>query len=150
MKTGRKFILCEQMASQIVMIETRLKKTILGDSAGVSKAANWIGGGSFVSCELAVCNARFAEEIAVAGTDAELASLLWKIVETGYASHRVWTKDLKSYEADFAALGTEEKRQVLFDLLDANMLYVNRADADDAESGLSDADKAFTKSFYGE
>ena len=62
----------------------------------------------------------------------------------------MWTKNLKSYEPEFAALGTEEKRKVLFELLDANMLYVNRADADDAESGLSDADKAFTRSFYGE
>ena len=30
------------------------------------------------------------------------------------------------------------------------MLYVNRSDIDDAESGLTDDDKAFTRSFYGE
>jgi adenine-specific DNA-methyltransferase len=150
LKLGRRFILCEQLDSQIGIIETRLAKTISGDTAGISKAAEWTGGGSFVSCELAVCNARFAEEIAAAGDDETLEALLWKIVGTGYASHRVWTKALKSYEADFAALGTEEKRQVLFELLDANMLYVNKSDIDDAESGLTDADKAFTRSFYGE
>lgn len=150
LKTGRRFILCEQMDDQIEIIENRLKKTIAGDAAGVSKIAGWSGGGSFVSCELAKCNAVFAEKIAKAADDAALTALLWKILDTGYASHRVWTKDVKEYEAEFAALPTEEKRKVLFDLLDANMLYVNRSDADDAESGLSDADKAFTRSFYGE
>lgn len=150
MKTGRRFILCEQLDSQIEIIETRLAKTIAGDTAGISKAAGWTGGGSFVSCELASCNASFAAEIAAAADDAALKALLGKIVDTGYASHRVWTKDLKSYKADFDALGTEEKRQVLFELLDANMLYVARADMEDAESGLTDADKAFTRSFYGE
>lgn len=150
LKSGRRFILCEQMDDQIEIIENRLKKTIAGDAAGVSKTVGWKGGGLFVSCELAKCNAVFAEEIARAADDAALTALLWKILDTGYASHRVWTKDVKEYETDFAALPTEEKRKVLFDLLDANMLYVNRSDADDAESGLSDADKAFTRSFYGE
>ena len=150
MKTGRRFILCEQLDSQIEIIENRLAKTIAGDTAGVSKAVGWTGGGSFVSCELASCNATFLPEIRDAKDDAALTALLWNIVETGYVSHRVWEKDLKAYEAEFAALGTEEKRAVLFELLDANMLYVNRADADDTESGLSDADKAFTRSFYGE
>lgn len=150
LKTGRRFILCEQMDDQIKIIENRLKKTIAGDAAGVSKIAGWSGGGSFVSCELAKCNAVFAEEIPKAADDAALTALLWKILDTGYASHRVWTKGVKEYEADFAALPTDEKRKVLFDLLDANMLYVNRSDAADAESGLSDADKAFTRSFYGE
>ncbi len=149
-KLRRRYIVCEQMVSQTEIIETRLKKTIAGDAAGVSKIAGWSGGGSFVSCELAKCNAVFAEEIARAADDAALTALLWKILDTGYASHRVWTKDVKEYETDFAALPTEEKRKVLFDLLDANMLYVNRSDVDDAESGLSDADKAFTRSFYGE
>jgi len=150
LKTGRRFILCEQMDDQIEIIENRLKKTIAGDAAGVSKIAGWTGGGSFVSCELAKCNAVFVEEIAKAADDAALTALLWKILDTGYASHRVWTAEVKDYGPEFAALPTEEKRKVLFDLLDANMLYVNRSDADDAESGLSDADKAFTRSLYGE
>ena len=128
----------------------RLENVINGDKTGVSKVVGWTGGGSFVSCELSKCNAVFAEEIAKAADDAALTALLWKILDTGYASHRVWTAEVKDYGPEFAALPTEEKRKVLFDLLDANMLYVNRSDADDAESGLSDADKAFTRSFYGE
>lgn len=150
MKMQRQFIVCEQLDKHLDIMERRLAKVIQGEQSGISRRNGWSGGGSFVSCELAKCNAVFAEEIAKAADDAALTALLWKILDTGYASHRVWTKDVKEYETDFAALPTEEKRKVLFDLLDANMLYVNRSDADDAESGLSDADKAFTRSFYGE
>ena len=150
-KLNRRYIICEQMEDQYAIELERLSKIVQGaDPGSLAAELHWAGGGSFVSCELASCNAAFLPEIRDAKDDAALTALLGKIVETGYVSHRVWTKDLNTYEAEFAALGTEEKRQVLFELLDANMLYVNRADADDAESGLSDADKAFTRSFYGE
>jgi len=36
------------------------------------------------------------------------------------------------------------------ELLDQNLLYVNYCDIDDEEYKISDEDKAFTKSFYGE
>lgn len=150
LKMKRRFIVCEQLDKHIDIMERRLVKVIQGERSGISRHNGWAGGGSFVSCELAACNGRFAEEIGAAEDDGALTGLLWKIVGTGYASHRAWTKDLKRYEEEFKALGVEEKRQVLFELLDANMLYVARADAEDAESGLTDADKAFTRSFYGE
>lgn len=137
---SRRFILVEQM--DYAETET------LARNIAVMKAVG--NPAPIVFCELAKCNAVFAEEIARAADDAALTALLWKILDTGYASHRVWTADVKEYGPEFAALPMEEKRKVLFDLLDANMLYVNRSDADDAESGLSDADKAFTRSFYGE
>lgn len=150
-KLNRRYVLCEQMEGQYEIELKRLSTIVKGaDPGSLASELNWQGGGAFVSCELAKCNAVFAEEIAKAADDAALTALLWKILDTGYASHRVWTADVKEYEPEFEALPTEEKRKVLFDLLDANMLYVNRSDADDAESGLSDADKAFTRSFYGE
>jgi adenine-specific DNA-methyltransferase len=34
------------------------------------------------------------------------------------------------------------------ELLDKNQLYVNYCDIDDEDYNISDADKAFTKSFY--
>jgi adenine-specific DNA-methyltransferase len=36
------------------------------------------------------------------------------------------------------------------ELLDKNLLYVNYCDIDDEEYAISDEDKAFTRSFYGE
>ena len=150
-KLKRHYIMCEQMVGQYEIELNRLSKVVEGNDPGtLANELNWTGGGSFVSCELASCNAAFLPQIAKAKDDATLTALLWKVVETGYISHRVWKEDLKTYEAEFAALETEEKRKVLFELLDTNMLYVNRSDMDDAESGLTDDDKAFTRSFYGE
>ncbi len=150
-KLKRRYVMCEQISGQYEIELQRLSRVAKGSDPGtLANELHWTGGGAFVSCELASCNARFAAKIAEAADDAALTALLGQIVDTGYVSHRVWAKDLKSYEADFEALGTEEKRQVLFELLDANMLYVARADMEDAESGLTDADKAFTRSFYGE
>ncbi len=63
---------------------------------------------------------------------------------------RLLLGDAKAKKRFFAEVGTEEKRKVLFELLDANMLYVARSEMDDAEAGLPEADKAFTRSFYGE
>lgn len=36
------------------------------------------------------------------------------------------------------------------EILDKNLLYVNYCDIDDEEFGISDKDKAFTRSFYRE
>lgn len=43
-----------------------------------------------------------------------------------------------------------QQKQFLMEILDKNLLYVNACDLDDAEFAVSDADKRFTRSFYGE
>lgn len=52
MKTGRRFILCEQLDRHLDIIRRRLEKVMAGEQSGISKANNWRGGGSYVSCEL--------------------------------------------------------------------------------------------------
>ena len=47
-------------------------------------------------------------------------------------------------------LSPEEKKRFLMEILDKNMLYVNLCDLDDSEFRISDEDRAFTRSFYGE
>ena len=51
---------------------------------------------------------------------------------------------------DYKALSLDEKKAFVMEVLDSNLLYVNYSDIDDKEFAISDADKAFTKSFYGE
>ena len=52
-------------------------------------------------------------------------------------------------ERNYIKALTLDKKKVLMSLLDKNQLYVNLCDLDDAEFGVSEADKAFTNSFYG-
>ncbi|GAA4391416.1 hypothetical protein GCM10023186_40720 [Hymenobacter koreensis] len=51
--------------------------------------------------------------------------------------------------AAFAELPLAEQKRVLLDCLDKNRLYVNLTEMEDADHGLSAADIALNRSFYG-
>jgi adenine-specific DNA-methyltransferase len=104
---------------------------------------------SIVYCELAKCNQQFVDEVEAATTDKELADLLDHILKTGFISSKVKTVDIAENAADFEALSIDDKKLFIMELLDMNMLYVNLSDLDDEEYAISNADKAFTRSFYG-
>jgi adenine-specific DNA-methyltransferase len=149
MKMNRRFILCEQLDRHIDICVNRLGKVMEGEQSGISRKNNWQGGGSFVCCGLAKLNQLFADDVAAAGTDAELAGILERTLSSGFISSKVNPADISNAAADFAALSTEDKKRFILELLDKNMLYVNLSDLDDEDYGISDADKAFTRSFYG-
>lgn len=149
-KMNRSYIGVEQMQSQIDIILKRLKKVITGDTAGISKSINWQGGGSFVYCELAKLNQNYADLIQDATSDAELSDLWDRMQKSGFISYKVNPKDIDTDAEDFKTLSLDDKKRLLMELLDKNQLYINLCDIDDEDFGISDVDKAFTKSFYGE
>ena len=59
-------------------------------------------------------------------------------------------EDIDVKSDDFIKLSIEDKKRLLMELLDKNQLYINYCDIDDETFGISEEDKAFTKSFYGE
>ena len=121
-----------------------------GEQSGISKRNGWQGGGSFVYCELAKLNQRYVDAIETAETDSALSALLNKILNSGYISYKVDPKEIAENAADFHALSPTDKKRFLMELLDKNQLYVNLCDIDDETFAVSNADKAFTKGFYGE
>ncbi|MBP5281929.1 MAG: site-specific DNA-methyltransferase [Lachnospiraceae bacterium] len=133
MKMNRRFILCEQMD----YVETVTVKRIQGELQG-----------SFVYFELAKLNQRFVERIQKA-KEKDLKAIWKDMMATGLISYKVRPKDVDLSSEDFNALTKEEKKRLLLSLLDMNQLYVNLCDVDDAESGLTDEEKALTKAFYG-
>ena len=82
------------------------------------------------------------------------AEALWKIwiemKQTGFISFYINPKDIDDSVSEFSALSLENQKRMLMELLDKNQLYVNYCDIDDESFGISEKDKAFTKSFYGE
>lgn len=68
----------------------------------------------------------------------------------GFISYKVNPAAIDEAADDFIKLTLSDKKRFLAEILDKNLLYVNKCDMDDAEYGISEADKAFTKSFYGE
>ena len=149
-KMGRKYIVCEQLDKHIDIELRRLNKVILGEQSGISKRNNWQGGGSFVYCELAKLNQNYVDKIESATTDAELVALLSEIIETDFISCKVNPAEIKENAKSFEELSIGDKKRFLMELLDKNQLYVNYCDIDDENYHISEEDKAFTKSFYGD
>lgn len=148
-KMGLRYIGVEQLDSQIDIILKRMGKVFSGETAGISKATNWQGGGSFVYCELAKLNQNFVEQIETA-TDGELIGIWNDMLKTGFISCKVNPSDIDLEDVDFTELSLDDKKRFLMEMLDKNQLYVNYCDMEDETFAVSEEDKAFTNSFYGE
>ena len=148
-KMGRRYIGVEQMDYIQTVTVPRLQKVIAGEQGGISKAQNWQGGGSFVYVELAEHGEELMARLESAVGSAGVQAVLGEATERGLLRPSVLPSELKEAAGDFAALSLAEQKRGVAELIDKNRLYVNAADMEDATSGLSDADKAFTRSFYG-
>lgn len=150
LKMNRHFIICEQMDYIETITCDRLRNTVDGDSRGISADVDWQGGGSFVYCELAKLNQSVVEDIEAAADDEALADIYERMMKSGFISYKVNPADIEAAADDYAALSLDDKKRFLMEILDKNLLYVNYCDIDDEEFGISDEDKAFTRSFYRE
>lgn len=98
---------------------------------------------------MAKLNQNFVERIEKA-TDGELVGIWNDMLKTGFISCKVNPKDIDVNSDDFIKLSIDDKKRLLMELLDKNQLYVNYCDIDDETFKISEEDKAFTRSFYGE
>ena len=138
----------EQMESQISLITSRLSNVINGDTTGISKSANWQGGGSFVYCELAKANQQFADDIEHASSSEELVTIWEQMQETGFLSWKVNPKEINANADDFTTLAIEDQKRFLIECLDKNLLYIPYSEIDNAEFGISENDKKINNQFY--
>lgn len=148
-KMNRQYILCEQMDYTETITCQRLANVVDGENRGISQNQGWCGGGSFVYCELAKCNQHYVDKVLAAKTSADMKALLERAMKSGFISSRVNPVDITDATSNFEALALEDKKRFVLELLDKNMLYVNLTDIDDEDYAISEADKAFTCSFYG-
>lgn len=147
-KLQRRYIGMEQMDSQISLITTRLQNVISGDSTGISQSVNWQGGGSFIYCELAKANQRFADEIEQVLTPDELAVIWEKMQETGFLSWKVNPQEIDISAENFTQMSLEDQKRFLIECLDKNLLYVPYSEIDNTEFGISESDKIINNQFY--
>lgn len=148
-KLKRQWIGIEQMDYIETITYKRLKDVVNGEQGGVSESVNWHGGGSFVYCELKELNHKYIDEIQVAD-DNKLNELYKEITDSEFISYKADINKLKESEQDFKELSTEDKRNFLIQVLDKNLLYVNYCDMEDKDLAVTEEEKAFARSFYGE
>jgi len=149
MKMNRRFIGVEQMDYINTVSVPRLQKIIDGEQGGISKSLNWQGGGSFVYCELLEDNENLVNELEDAKNSDSVKEILNKAIDNGKLIPSVLPRDIKESEDDFDKLSLDEQKNLVMELLNKNQLYVNLSDIDDEDYKVSEADKVFTRSFYG-
>lgn len=152
-KLKRRYIGIEQMDYVETAVCERMKKIVTGeDTYGISKAVNWKGGGDFIYCELLDQNNALIKEIKSANENA-IMDIYEKILNSPYALNYKIDKEsvnsLRNIEL-FKELSIDDKKRILIEFLDKNLLYVGYSDIDDETLAISKEDKAFTKSFYGD
>lgn len=145
-KMGRRYIGIEQMDYIEDIAVERLKKVIDGEQGGISKAVEWQGGGDFIYCELKNDAQDFVDIVEKSTSDEELVSLLEKLKHSSFLSYRVDSKKLNTKE--FEKLSLYDKKQLLLEVIDSNMLYLNYSDINDTSYNISDLDKKLNKEFY--
>lgn len=146
-KTGRQYIGIEQMNYGANDAVFRLAKVMRGeDKAGISEAAGWTGGGSFVYCNIRNDAQRFRERV-VKAEETELMDLLKEALASSFLSYRVDPEKVQAEE--FGRLTTKEQKKVLMGLVDSNTLYVNYSEMEDETYKVMEADKKHNRAFYG-
>ena len=150
-KMKRRYIGIDQMNYFNTSVLPRLEKIVDGkDPDGITTKVNWTGGGSFITFELKANNLNYYNDI-VKANDVECVKLLETLLNDPFAlNYRCNAFEAKSAEGmeAFKALELEDKKKVLFELIDANTLYVNYSDIDEKRFAISEEDKKFMKSFY--
>ena len=79
-----------------------------------------------------------------------LSGIYERMIKSGFISYKVNPAEIDVSADDYASLSLEDKKRFLMEILDKNLLYVNYCDIDDAEFGVTEEDKAFTRNFYRE
>lgn len=147
-KMNRQYIGIEQLDYGKNDSKIRLKNVIDGDKTGISKAVGWQGGGSFVYCELAKANDRFADEIEQAETSEQLKDIWGRMKATDYLNYKVDIKEVDANAESFDGLSLEDQKRFLIECLDKNLLYVALSDIDSNEYGVTEEDRRLTREFY--
>ena len=147
-KMKRRFITCDQLDGQIEKSIKRLTCVSEGEQSGIRKLVGWQGGGSFVYCELAKANDKFADEIEQAETSEQLKDIWGRMKATDYLNYKVDIKEVDANAESFDGLSLEDQKRFLIECLDKNLLYVALSDIDSNEYGVTEEDRRLTREFY--
>lgn len=147
-KLNRKWITVEQLDYVETTTRDRLLGVVKGDKAGITKEVKWAGGGSFLYCELAKANKLFVEQIEEASTNESLTQIWETMKSEAFLSYKVDPKKIDDTKSEFDDLSIEDKKRLLVEMLDKNMLYIPLSELDDETNKLSQQDKELNKQFY--
>lgn len=145
-KMGHPYVAIEQIDYGDNDTLQRLLNVINGDQSGVSKLVNWEGGGEFIYFELKELNQKYVSLIARATSRKELWKIYSEMKEKGFIVYELMLNEF--IEKDFEALTLEEQKNILFDCLDKNHLYLNYSEIEDVSYGIDSKTIELNHLFY--
>jgi len=147
-KMNRQYIGIEQMDYIETVAVERLKKVVAGEQGGISKSVNWQGGGDFVFIEHKKYNQTFIEKIKAASDTKTLLQIWEQMKVKSFINYNVDIKKQEEHLEDFKNLSLSDQKQILFEILDKNQLYVNLSSLYDKDFNCTAIEKKVTKGFY--
>ena len=79
----------------------------------------------------------------------EILQLYKDVVNSPFINTGISPSKIDETISEFEAMGFDDKKRAIINILDTNMLYVNLSDMDDPDYAVSESMKAFNRSFYG-
>jgi adenine-specific DNA-methyltransferase len=134
---NRQFIVCEQMDYAENITKERIKQAI-----GKNKQ------GSFVYLELKKHNENFIEKIRDSESTDKLLEVWEEMKNVSFLNYNIDLKEQNNAIEELKTHSLEVQKQKLASVLDKNQLYVSLSNIDDAQYGVTEQEKEFTKTFY--
>lgn len=147
-KLNRRYIGIEQLNYEENDSVVRVNNVIRGEQSGISKAVNWQGGGNFIYAELFKSNQQYIEDIEKAKNNNDLKIIWEQMQETAFLSYKVLPQNINKEIKEFEALSFEDQQKFLIEVLDKNLLYVNKSEINDVSHKVSEYDKEMNQLFY--
>lgn len=147
-KMNRQFIGIEQLDYGENDSVIRLKNVINGDQTGISKSANWQGGGSFTYLELKKYNQTFVDKILEAKDSETLFGIWEEMKNKSFLNYNIAIQKQSAHIEEFKKLEFSAQQELLIALLDKNQLYVNLSSLEDTDFGCTAEELKVTQDFY--
>jgi len=135
---NRRFILVEQLLPHIKVSIERLTNAIKNENLK----------DSFVYCELAEYNEKAIKEIENVESTEDLLELWDVFAEKYFLNYEIDISKFNDNIDEFKLLGLDTQKQILFEFLNKNQLYVNLSEIKDSKFAISDETKDFNNKFY--
>lgn len=149
LKLNRKFILCEQLSYAKDLTYERLKKVAQGEDRNGVEAASRTGSERVSYCELFPKNAALLEQVLQTTSDSGLVAIYQQLAHHPGIQYQIDTDKWVRAVSEFAHLPFAQKKEMLLLAFDKNELYLALDEIDDADYGLSPAEKSLNQQIYG-
>jgi adenine-specific DNA-methyltransferase len=147
-KMNRKYIGLEQMNYGKNDSLVRLTNVINKDETGISKQVAWVGGNSFISCDIAVSNLLVINNINSSSSTKELMVLWSTLKKTDYLSFRISPIVMSNIDNLFKSSDLSILKEMLISLFDFNQHYICFSDIEDSAFSDLKLNVSLNEKFY--